>query len=214
MDIANFITIFYSRVKNSPLFPYDKSRPASRGAHMREVALPKNIVQLSPTQWYFELGNDVAESTRPYYHILEDAEVIHYGNRRARRNVNGTIKTYGKPKAWGTTKSKGTQAGVNPASDRDYGMWLTGTTKGGKDKLYQEYRQSRRSKINSAYSNEAERLKYAQTNTTGYFPNIHYQYIERIIDSEVVLFAGVINAKYLGSKTDTIFEKTLLGAIK
>ena len=57
---------------------------------------------MSGNMYIFEIGNDYAEENYPYYHILEDAEVI---RKRGR----------------GTSKSKGSQAQIEKLSQRDYG---------------------------------------------------------------------------------------------
>ena len=72
---------------------------ANRPAHIRDVAL--GLPYMSGQQMIFEIGNDYAEEYYPYYHILEDAEVI-------------------RKKGRGTKKSRGSQAEITKLSDRDY----------------------------------------------------------------------------------------------
>ena len=86
-------------------FPYENDetkmmKHLKRPLHIRDIAL--GLPYMSGNMFIFEIGNDYAEENYPYYHILEDAEVI---RKRGR----------------GTKLSKGSQAEISKLSERDYG---------------------------------------------------------------------------------------------
>lgn len=93
------------------MFPYDKKRRLPP-PHMREATFSYNLLRLNDTTSVVTLGNDRAMQTNPYYQMLQDAEIIHYGNRKKRINVvdkeTGEIKTkaVGNARGWSTSKSK------------------------------------------------------------------------------------------------------------
>ena len=93
------------------MFPYDKNRRLPP-PHMREATFSYNLLRLNDTTSVVTLGNDRAMQTNPYYQMLQDAEIIHYGNRKKRINVvdkeTGEIKTkaVGNARGWSTSKSK------------------------------------------------------------------------------------------------------------
>lgn len=188
--------LLYSKMANSPLFPFDTKHYRAK-PHMRDSALLANSITIGDSDTHiFEIGNENAETLTPHYHILEDAQTIHYGNRRARRvvkNKDGTteIRAYGKPRSWGTNKSKGSQANVS--SGRDYGKWSY-TDKG---KLAQEYRSG------------GSKGKPSETSTA--YTNIHYHYIERILEQIVPQVAKDIGATIGRSSLD--FDDEVLEAL-
>jgi hypothetical protein len=93
------------------MFPYDKNRRLPP-PHMREATFSYNLLRLNDTTSVVTLGNDRAMQTNPYYQMLQDAEIIHYGNRKKRINMvdkeTGEIKTkaVGNARGWSTSKSK------------------------------------------------------------------------------------------------------------
>lgn len=184
--------IIYTKMANSPLFPYDPKHKRQK-PHMKDAALLANTwIPIDENTHMFEIGNDYAEKNAPHYHILEDAQTIHYGNRRARRvvkNKDGTteVRAYGKPRSWGTEKSKGSQASVS-SSSRDYGKWSYNQ----KGNITQEYRSGG--------------IKKPPTVTSTAYTNVHYQYMERILDVELPNVAIQIGAKLSHAKADMLEE--------
>lgn len=93
------------------MFPYDKKRRLPP-PHMREATFSYNILRLNDTTSVVTLGNDRAMQTNPYYQMLQDAEIIHYGNRKKRINVvdketgEVSVKAVGNARGWSTSKSK------------------------------------------------------------------------------------------------------------
>ena len=108
----SFATSLKERLSSSLPHEQDfKKKHKNRIGSMRELALDRNqIIPLLNKGYYFELGNELAESQTPQYHILEDSEVIH---------VRGK----------GTKTSKGSQANVKDLGKRDYGQWTISKSK-------------------------------------------------------------------------------------
>ena len=185
--------LIYVKMANSPLFPFDKKTYHRNKPHMKDVALLANTwIPIDENTHVFELGNDLSEEKAPQYHILEDAQSIHYGNRRARRIVKNKegkdeVRAYGKVRSWGTEKSKGSQAKVS-SSSRDYGKWSYSD----KGKLTQEYRGGGTKKV--------------PTVTSTAYENKHYHYIERIMEVELPSIAINIGAK-LGRGSEDFWEE-------
>lgn len=205
MPIENFegwVKTFKSLFGASDKFPYDRKDGTRKKPHMKQIAFEDNpIMLLSPNAMEIDIGNASAEAQTPHYHILEDAEVIHYGNRRARRNVGGKVVAYGQPKAWGTSKSKGSQQYVDAQGGmRDYGQWQY-RSGGNTKQVIQEYR--------SKTSGRRTELVAGDQNTKNVYSNIHYQYIERILDDIVPKFAMMIGAR-VGRMTVDMEEESRL----
>ena len=102
-SLSNFANDIRQNIYDN--FPYENDdvkaiKHANRQAHIRDIAL--GLTYTSDGKMIFEIGNDYAEEYYPYYHILEDAEVI-------------------RKKGRGTKLSKGSQAEITKLSDRDYG---------------------------------------------------------------------------------------------
>lgn len=186
-------TLIYSEMINSPIFPYDTKTPADkrRKPHMKDVAMGQNTpgIAISPTSYYFEIGNENAEKRTPHYHILEDAKVI--------RNP-------GK----GTKESRGSQAGVRPKSKRDYSVGTFDST----GTFISEYRQ-KFTKGRRDYETIGLR-QWAKEDTRKYFKtqnkfryNIHFAYIERILQSVLPGVASMLNLKLLSNRATMIPER-------
>lgn len=149
-------------------FPFESDdvkmiKHATKPLHIRDIAL--GLVRTNNEQSrIFEIGNDYAEENYPYYHILEDSEVI-------------------RKKGRGTTKSKGSQANVEILKDRDYGrVSFNGKT------FSREYRRNVRGKRSLAEKATqrvvgADGVVYKINKDAAYYKNIHFNYIERILDN-------------------------------
>ena len=115
----------------------------------------------------FDIGNETLEATHPYYHILQDAQVI----RKAGR---------------GTTKSKGSQDKIKDLGKRDYGRisWNGKTY----TKEYSRNVRGSRSLLGKAQKRawliDSEGVAYRiYTNTDAdYYANVHYKYLDRMFD--------------------------------
>lgn len=154
-------------------FPYEddsinKKKHDNRLGHIRDVAFMNNpIVYVDENTLMFDIGNNMAEEKYPYYHILENAPFI----RKAGR---------------GTTKSKGSQAKVDVLANRDYErVSFNGKT------YTKEYAKNVRGKRAELTRFNADRhiniggKEYRINRSANYYENIHYQYIENMLNGGV-----------------------------
>lgn len=162
-------------------FPYENDdikrvKHRKTPLHIRDVAL--GMPTFSGDMAIFEIGNDYAESEYPYYHILEDAEVI---RKRGR----------------GNKQSKGSQANKDVIIGRtaDYGrITFNGKT------YSQEYRKNvrgSRSRVDKAtYKMVGSDGKvYTINKNANFYKNIHYHYIERILETTLPWIASECGLK-------------------
>ena len=183
-NIASRLTVtLKTEMSASDIFPFSdrKKFPTKQfKPHMKNIAFNNNpIVVVSPTVQYFELGNDYAEKVAPYYHILEDAKVIRNPFR-------------------GSKQTRGSQAGVFPLSKRDYSVGSLN-----RDNIVSpEYRGSFTAGKRS-YWNAQRRLVNRRFETGGqtskFRYNIHYAYIERILEKELPKIASLSGLRLLTS---------------
>ena len=137
--------------------------------------------------YYFDLGSERLETIYPYYHILEDSEVIHKRDK-------------------GTKSSKGSQATITNLGQRDYGrvehkvIFKDGK---GKTSYYQEYRKNVRGK-RSALKKETFKVvnddgvieyreKVVGTKSSTVYINKHYHYIENNLENWLI---GSLNTMF------------------
>lgn len=192
-SIDNFTKVLkqllYERMPLSSEEEHARKHP-NRNFHMRDLALGNNVViPLGTDSQYFEIGNDDSEEKAPYYHILQDAQVI----RKAGQ---------------GTKKTKGSQAYVKDPRKRDYGQvtYKVSTSKTGRKRVqaYYEYRRNvrgKRSLIGKAtrkFVNENGEV-VTLNRESKYYANIHFDYIGRNLDDIVKILAQEFNLR-LGYK--------------
>ena len=164
-SLSNFANDIRQNIYDN--FPYESNeikaiKHAKTPLHIRDVAL--GLVNISNGQMIFEIGNDFAEEYYPYYHILEDAEVI-------------------RKKGRGTKLSKGSQAEITKLSDRDYGrISFNGKTF---SREYQKNVRGVRSRVEKATYNivGSDGRVYKVNKDANYYKNIHFHYIERILNN-------------------------------
>ena len=155
-------------------FPYENddikiAKHKNTPLHIRDIAL--GFPMLSNGTYVFEIGNDYAEEKYPYYHILEDAEVI-------------------RKKGKGTKLSKGSQANIEKLSSRDYGkITFNGKTY---SREYQRNVRGKRSRsMKATYTIiGSDGVAYKVNRDANYYRNIHYHYIERILDTTLPFIAS------------------------
>ena len=135
---------------------------------IRDVAFKDNpTYMLDENSNAFEIGNQFAEEHYPYYHILEDAPYIHKRDRA-------------------TKKSAGSQAKVEKASERDYNIIsFNGKT------YSKEYARNVRGKRNrlgkvSYWATDYKGDKYFINRDAKEYLNVHYQYIEKMMNNYVL----------------------------
>ncbi len=157
------------------MFPYDKKRRLPP-PHMREATFSYNILRLNDTTSVVTLGNDRAMQTNPYYQMLQDTEIIHYGNRKKRINVvdkeTGDIRTkaVGNARGWSTSKSKN----IDSSTDRN--------RRGSRTLDYQS--------------------KHNETST--WYVNKHYKFIDRILADIMPKIAQQLGGTLrVGTSTDS-----------
>ena len=159
----------------------------NRPFHIKEIAfmmLP--VMKDGNDSAMFEIGSEYAEEYYPYYHILEDAQVI-------------------RKRGKGTKGSRGSQAEIKELSKRDYGrINFNGKT------YSREYRKNvrgERSRIG-----KATRIVVGSDGKTvvvnpsaSYYVNKHYRYIERTLDYVTPFIADYFGMK-LARKEETSLE--------
>ena len=156
-----------------------------RPYHIRDVAFMNNPISFMENSATFDIGNEFAEENYPYYHILQDAQVIH---------VKGA----------GTKQSKGSQQYINP-KNRDYNKveW-NGKT------FSQEYNKNvrgSRSKYSSARRTvDIGGKKVVINRNADYYVNKHYKYIDRILDASMPYIAQEFGLRAM-RKQDTGLEE-------
>jgi len=156
-------------------FPYESDelkikKHIKTPLHIRDVAL--GMPNISGETAIFEIGNDYAETNYPYYHILEDAEVI---RKRGR----------------GNKQSRGSQANKDVIVGRsaDYGrVNFNGKT------FTQEYRKNVRGSRSRADKGTfkivgSDGKVWTVNKEANYYKNVHYHYIERILDTTLPFIA-------------------------
>ena len=151
--------------------------------HIRDIAL--GLPYISSNMHIFEIGNDYAEEYYPYYHILEDAEVI-------------------RKRGKGTKTSKGSQAAISKLSERDYGrINFNGKTF---SREYQKNVRGQRSRSDKAtyIIVGADGQAYRINSNAAYYKNKHYHYIERILNSTLPWIAQSFGLRMGRTETTSI----------
>lgn len=161
--------------------------------HIRDVAFMNNPVSINLDMRSFDIGGYMAESKYPYYHILQDAPVI-------RKRNKGTLATAG---------SQGKIYKENKGL-RDYSrVSFNGKTY---SREYSKNVRGKRRKVieNSSYwkhmgdtgLKEEDRGWKFQLEQAKQYVNIHYKYIDKILDNVVPILANRFGGRML-RKVDT-----------
>lgn len=151
-------------------FPYENEeinlkKHSTRPEHIRDIAFMDMPVIANGDTRIFEIGNEVAEENYPYYHILQNSQVI-------------------RKKGRATTKSRGSEHNLEPAK-RDYErVSFNGKTF---TKEYSKNVRGQRSLVGSAtrYVYGGDGKVYKLNADAKYYYNKHYKYIDRILDSTI-----------------------------
>jgi len=154
-----------------------KPKHGQYNEEIRDVAFKNNpTIIASENEYTFDIGNEYAEEHYPYYHILEDSPYIRKRDK-------------------GTTKTKGSQAKIEKLSDRNYSFpqW------NGKTFVY-EYRRNVRGSRNrldkvSHWITNAKGEKEFINRESNSYENIHYQYIEKMLDVITTELASEFNLR-------------------
>lgn len=189
--LENFTNLLIELMKTQ--FPYmlnedlDRSKhPKREPLHLKSAVFDKIQVARQFNQNIFDIGNDSLEKTHPYYHILQEAQVIRKRNK-------------------GTTKSKGSQAQIQDVGKRDYTrIEIAKTNKGVKYK--QEYKKNvrgARSLIGSSshWTTSASGEKIFVNREANYYENIHYHYLDNMLNNGIVdMLAETFGLKRKGTQ--------------
>lgn len=211
------ISVFTDRLKmlflNSPLFPDMKGdyvnewgvTQSDRSKHPKREPLKlkkatEDSINSSMTKIQdmvtFDIGNEQMEKTHPYYHILENTPYIRKKDR-------------------GTAKTKGSQAKVENLGHRDYERveWNGKTFK----KEYSKNIRGSRNRLDSVshfITDSKGNRKMINRESSSYL-NEHYRYIERILDSGIlVTLAEEQGLKLAPRKIDTGLAEEYFGQLE
>ena len=157
-------------------FPYEREelnlqKHEDRLGHIRDVAFKNNeTIILDENTLVFDIGNTYAEERYPYYHILQDAPYI---RKRGRA----------------TAKTRGSQARVEYVGARDYNA----ITWNGKtySREYQRNVRGKRSRLSkvSHWATDYNGNKYFINREANTYLNVHYKYIENIMNFNLMYLA-------------------------
>ena len=194
------IKTFVDRVRevmydNFPTLPNRGFNPNGTPKHgqynreIRDVAFMDNATQvLTDDMVSFDIGNEYAEEHYPYYHILEDAPVIHKRDR-------------------GTEESKGSQGRVANLGQRDYGI-VTFNGKSFSKEYAKNVRGSRASVVDRATRFVTVRgVRYKYNADSNVYKNVHYHYIEKMLEIVVPLVAQEFGLEYVGVSSTGLAEE-------
>ena len=171
MDLKSFTETLRQMIYDK--FPYENDaltmkKHKNRNGHIRDIAFMNLPYFVSENTASFDIGSYTAESKYPYYHILQDAPVI---RKRGR----------------GTDRTKGSQRLVGNKALRDYNIVsFNGKT------YTREYEKNIRGKRASVLTNTI-----IKSGGNSYF-NVHYKYIDNILDIVVPQVAIMYGGIYVG----------------
>lgn len=170
------------------LFPEENEqenlkRHSGRLGHIKDVAFKNNpTITLDENSLMFEIGNVYAEERYPYYHILQDTKYIH-------------------KRGMGTDRSKGSQAKVQDKGSRNYGK----ITWNGKTYSKEYSKNVRGSRDRTDKVSRWVNGKFVNREASEYL-NIHYQYIDKILDYSLPFVAQYYGMKLM-RKSNTGLEE-------
>lgn len=196
------LALFVSKLKewfiDSALFPYyeiskDSSteygrskqysdaakHPNRNPTHLKSVAkqcLETTTTSVSENIIEFNYGNAVMETNYPHYHILEDSQVI-------------------RKRGQGTTKTKGSQDSEKIFANRDYNR-VNWNGKTFTKEYSRNVRGTRNRMKNVSHWGMVDLQSHYENRDASAYWNVHYKYIENILDQDVVIRL----ASYFGLK--------------
>ena len=163
-------------------FPYEndylnRKKHPNTPQHIRDVAFMDLPITVNINLRSFDIGSYMAEAKYPYYHILQDAPVIRKRNRA-------------------TAKSRGSQAAIENLGQRDYGrVKFNGKT------YTKEYAKNVRGE-------RASIIERARDNPrANSYVNIHYQYIDKMLDQIMPLIALEFGGKLKRKQSSGLLEE-------
>lgn len=193
-NLDAFFNSLISYIGSSPLFPYmkdeeldEKKHPKRNPLHLKDAIFDNAQPIHSLNSITFDIGNASLETTHPYYHVLEQAQVI-------------------RKRGKGTTKSRGSQAKVQNVGSRDYDRvnWNGKTF----TKEYRRNVRGSRSLIGKASRWEDDKFINRDAN---YYANVHYRYIENILESGILdMLAAEFGMRRMRTKDSGLGEEMAL----
>lgn len=176
-EIGAFTERLIELFLDSNAFPYmrepylgqsDESKHSKRNpTHLRDAIRQDLTIEWGDDSRSFNIGSESLELSHPHYHILETAPVI-------RKRYKGT------------TKSKGTQDMIKDKAKRDYEyVYWNGKTF---TKEYSKNVRGSRNRIThvSHWTEDYAGNKVFVDRTADAYQNIHYRYIEEILNSGIL----------------------------
>lgn len=164
-----------------------RKHPNREPLHLRDAIMNSIVPIHSFNSITFDIGSDVLETTHPYYHILEDSQVI-------------------RKRGKGTTKSRGSQAKVQDVGSRDYGRvsWNGKTF----TKEYAKNVRGSRSLIGKSSRWVDNKFINREAN---YYENIHYHYIENMLNNGILdMLAQEFGLKRVRTQSTGLEEEFML----
>ena len=205
-DLLSFVFKLKEFFADSKNFPYmaneytkgwvnqnsSQKHPNRSPAHLRDeakscMARTQVIAENTIT---FDYGDANMEKNYPHYHILQQAPVIRKKNKS-------------------TKKTRGSQGEIVDKAMRDYENVMFGGKIG--SKLFKEYSRNVRGARNRANNVSYWKDDVFQNSTANSYANIHYKYIDNILDNEVVpKLASEFNLKAMRKQDNGLTEELAL----
>ena len=188
-SIDSFVTQLRNAMYDSPIFPYENDaindkKHKYRPDHIKNVAFRANsTIFVDENTRTFDIGNYVAEREYPYYHILQDSPAI---RKRGRANE----------------KTRGSQASVKDLGQRDYNK-ISFNGKTYSKEYAKKINQKRKLEIDNAtyFVNGKKYNRHAIE-----YKNIHYKYIDRVLDSVIPQVASLFGGRALRKQVTSLEE--------
>ena len=189
--LENFTNLLIELMKTQ--FPYmqdseldKKKHPKRDPLHLREAVFNYLQVDKQPNQQIFDIGNEMLERKYPYYHILQEAQVIRKRNK-------------------GTTKSRGSQAKIQDVGKRDYTRIevVSGKNRARYKQEYKKNVRGARSLVGSSshWTTSASGERVFVNREANYYENIHYHYLDNMLNNGIVdMLAETFGLKRKGTQ--------------
>ena len=179
-SVSAFSSRLFDYLLESQNFPYMKDNEEDRKKHQKrnplhlKQAIRDTTIRIdSDTKSTFDIGSETLELTHPYYHILQNSEVIHIRNK-------------------GTKKSKGSQDLIEDKAKRDYervswnGKTFTKEYSKNVRGARSRVEKARDKRYTGAFYKDGKLMFTSKNAFSNYYYNTHYKYIDKILDTEVV----------------------------
>lgn len=191
--LENFTNLLIELMRTQ--FPYmqdkvkdedEKKHPNREPLHLKDAVFDKIQVARQFNQNIFDIGNDSLERTHPYYHILQEAQVIRKANK-------------------GTEKSRGSQAKIQDVGKRDYTRIevVKGKNRANYKQEYKKNVRGARSLVGSSshWTTSASGERVFVNREANYYENIHYHYIDNMLNNGIVdMLAETFGLKRKGTQ--------------